>query len=300
LKRVAPDIEFVPCRTAAEAAKLLQAGGADAVVGYCTPDIVKAGGQRLKWVQVGSAGVDNYLFPEMVKSDISLTNTARIYAPQIADHVFGMLLVHTRNLRRAMGQAAWSPPAKDELFQELRGKTIVIVGFGGIGTEVGRRAHGFGLRVRAIDPKEMEKPDFAFSLDKPARLMELLREADVVVVACPLTPETRGLFGAEQFRAMKPTAFFINVARGGVVQQDALIAALQSKQIAGAGLDVTDPEPLPESSPLWKMANVIITPHVANLSEQRQERLWLLWRENVRRFANGEPLLCVVDKAKGY
>jgi phosphoglycerate dehydrogenase-like enzyme len=177
---------------------------------------------------------------------------------------------------------------------------MLVIGLGGVGTQIAQRGHGFGMRVLAIDPKEMERPGFVFSLDKPARLMERLPQADVVVVACPLTPETRGLIGAAQFQAMKKSAYFINIARGGIVQTDALVAALKGGQLAGAGLDVTDPEPLPDNHPLWKMANVVISPHSGGQSDQRADRQWRLWRENVRRFAAGEPMICVVDKEKGY
>jgi phosphoglycerate dehydrogenase-like enzyme len=148
----------------------------------------------------------------------------------------------------------------------------------------------------AIDPKEMEQPSFVFSLDKPSKLMELLPKADVVVLACPLTPETRGMIGASQLKAMKPTAYLINIARGGLVQTQALLEA----KIAGVGLDVTDPEPLPGDHPLWKLPNVVISPHLGGQSDARADRQWRLWRENVRRFVAGEPLVCVVDKVKGY
>jgi phosphoglycerate dehydrogenase-like enzyme len=156
------------------------------------------------------------------------------------------------------------------------------------------------MRVLAVDPKDIERPAFVFRLDKPSQLVELLPKADVVVLACPLTAETRGLMGEAQLRAMKSSAYLINVARGSIVQTPALVEALQSKQLAGAGLDVTDPEPLPEGHPLRKMANVVISPHIGAQSPGARERQWQLVRENVRRFAAGEPLLCVVDKQKGY
>jgi phosphoglycerate dehydrogenase-like enzyme/glyoxylase-like metal-dependent hydrolase (beta-lactamase superfamily II) len=301
LKVIAPEIEFIPARTASEAAKVV--GEADGILGYCTPEIVRAG-KKLRWVQVGSAGVENYLFSEMVNGDITLTNTQRVYGPEIADHVFAMLLGHTRRLRSLLpvqlNEAAWRRPSPEDMPQELRGKTMLVVGLGGIGTEVARRGHAFGLRIMAIDPKEMEQPGFVFSLNKPNRLMELLPQADVVVIACPLTNETRGMIGADQFQAMKRTAYFINVARGGIVRQPALVEALEKRLIAGAGLDVTDPEPLPDGHPLWKLPNVIITPHIASQSAEGMDRQWRLLRENVRRFAAGEPLLCVVDKVRGY
>jgi len=291
LKRVAREIEFVPAKNAEEAARL--AVDADAVLGFCTKDIVKAG-TNLRWIQVGSAGVETYLFPEIARSKIALTNTQRLYGPNVADQSFALLL----SLTRGLPVQAWKLPAGKP--QELNGKSMLVVGLGGIGTQIARRANAFGMRVMAIDPKDMDRPDFVFSLDKPAKLKELLRKADVVVLACPLMKETEGMFGAEQFQAMKPTAYFINIARGKIVQTKALVEALEKKQIAGAGLDVTEPEPLPEGHALWKLPNCLISPHVGGQSPEAMDRQWRLWRENVRRFAIGEPLLCVVDKERGY
>ncbi len=299
LKRVAPKVEFLPAKTAADAARL--AADADAVLGFATPEVVKAG-KNVRWIQVGHAGVEKDISPELVNSKITLTNTSRIYGPQVADQAFALLLTLTRGLRD-VAPATQSDPAWKKLaekVQELHGKDMLVVGLGGIGTQVARRAHGFGMRVTAVDPKDMEKPDFVFGLAKPAKLMELLPKADVVVIACPLTAETKGLFGSEQFRAMKPSAYFINIARGGIVRTEALLEALEKKQIAGAGLDVTDPEPLPDGHPLAKQPNCVISPHSAGQSPEGRERQWRLWRENVRRFVAGEPLLCVVDKGKGY
>jgi phosphoglycerate dehydrogenase-like enzyme/glyoxylase-like metal-dependent hydrolase (beta-lactamase superfamily II) len=295
LKLIAPTVEFIPARTEAEAAKL--AGDADAVLGFCTAEIIQAG-KQLRWVQVGSAGVDKYLSPELVKGPVVLTNTQKIYGPQVADQAFALLLALTRGLRETLPVHQWVKPEQPPV--EMHGKTMLVIGLGGVGTQVGRRAHAFGMQVRAIDPKEMERPSFVFSLDRPEKLMEQLPTADVVVVACPLTKETTGLIGAKQLGAMKPSAYVINVARGPIVDTSAVLAALQKKQIAGAGLDVTDPEPLPADHPLWKQPNVVISPHVGGQSPEGRERQWRLYRENVRRFVAGEPLLCVVDKAKGY
>jgi phosphoglycerate dehydrogenase-like enzyme len=300
LKRVAPKVEFVPVKDAAEAVR--EAADADAVLGFSTPEIVTAGGKRLRWIQSGHAGIEKELSAELTKSDIVFTNSARVHGPTAADQAFSLLLSLTRGVREVLpGQAAdavWRQPKGQP--QELHGKTMLLIGLGGIGTQTARRAHSFGMRVMAVDPKDMERPDCVFSLDKPAKLMDLLPKADVVVVACPLTEETRGLIGERQFEAMKKTAYLINVARGPIVKTDNLAAALKNGRLAGAGLDVTDPEPLPDGHALWKMANCAISPHVGGQSPEAKERQWRLWRENVRRFVAGERLLCVVDKAKGY
>jgi cyclase len=306
LKRLAPEVEFVPAKTVEDAAKLAE--DADAVLGYCTADIVKAG-KKLRWVQVGAAGVEKDLFPELVNSQVVLTNTQRIYGPEVADQAFALLLALTRGVKEGpslVGKGvAVKPPYWEALKpgarpQELHGKTMLVVGLGGVGTEISRRAESFGMRILAIDPKDMERPEFVFSLDKPDKLMDLLPKADVVVLACPLTEQTRGMFKFRQFEVMKRTAYFINIARGGLVKTDDLVDALIRELIAGAGLDVTDPEPLPDSHPLWRRTNVVISPHVAGQSPGGAERQWRLWRENVRRFVAGEPLLGVVDKGKGY
>jgi cyclase len=292
LKQIAPEVEFIPARSADDAAEVVK--DADAILGFCTADIVKAG-KNLRWIQYGSAGVEKVLFDDLVKSPIVLTNAQRIYGPQVADQAFALLLTLTRGIRPLPG----TEPTTANL-TELHGKTMVVVGLGGVGTQIARRAWAFGMRVRAVDPRDMERPAFVFSLDKPAKLDELLPAADVVVLACPLTAETRGMFDAKKFQAMKKTAYFINIARGGLVSTEALATALEKKHLAGAGLDVSDPEPLPEEHPLRKLANVVISPHSGGQSPEGRERQWRLFRENVRRFVEGEPLLCVVDKAKGY
>src|SRR5262249_29881903 len=156
------------------------------------------------WIQTGHAGVEDDLSPELTASKIVLTNLQRIHGPNTADQTFALLLALTRGVRGAKDGGG---------LQELHGKTMLVVGLGGIGTQVARRAHAFGMRVIAIDPKDMERPACVFSVDKPAKLMELLPKADVVVLACPLTPETRGLIGADQLKAMKKSAYLVNIAR---------------------------------------------------------------------------------------
>lgn len=303
LKIIAPDVFFVPVKTAKDAAK--EAANADAVLGYCTADIVKAN-PKLRWIQVGHAGVEKDLVPEVVASNITLTNTARLYGPNVADQALALLLALTRGLapelhKQTAASEHWKKLKDASKAQELHGKKMLVVGLGGIGTQIARRADAFGMRVMAIDPNEsIVRPSFVFSLDRPAKLMDLIPEADVIVLACPLTKETKGMFGTSQFAAMKKSAYFINIARGGLVDQAAMMEALKKNAIAGAGLDVTDPEPLADNHPLWSMTNVAISPHIGGQSDGARDRQWRLFRENVRRFVAGEPLLCVVDKQKGY
>jgi len=306
LKRLAPEIEFIPVKTAEDAAK--EAEDADAVVGFCSPEILKAG-KKLRWIQVGHVGVEKDIFPELVSSQAVLTNTQRIYGAQVADQAFALLLALTNNLRdnwRNRGGGFRSGPDGKPLTlpHEFRGKTMLVVGLGGVGTEISRRAHGFGMRVMAIDPKDMERPPFVFSLDKPGKLMERLPEADVVILACPLTNQTRELMGEEQFKTMKKTGYFINIGREGLMKKEALIAALDREKIAGAGFDVTDPVFLDEGPLSWKgtakLLNVVVNSHLGDASPGGQERQWRLFRENIRRFVAGEALLGVVDKGKGF
>lgn len=310
LKRIAPEVEFVPVKTAEDAAK--EAASADAVLGFCTPDIVKAG-KRLRWIQVGHAGVEKDLFPELVKSDVTFTNTQRLYGPNVADQAMALLLALTRGLapqlhkERFSGGAdpkqpnLWNALKKATRPEELHGRTMVVVGLGGIGSQIAKRSHAFGMRVIGIDPNgTMVKPNFVHAVLPPGKLLDVLPQADVVVLACPLTAQTRGMFGQEQFLALKKGSYLINIARGGLVKTDALLDALKKGHLAGAGLDVTDPEPLADNHPLWQLTNVVISPHIGGQSDGARERLWRLYRENVRRFVAGEPLLGVVDKARGY
>jgi phosphoglycerate dehydrogenase-like enzyme/glyoxylase-like metal-dependent hydrolase (beta-lactamase superfamily II) len=302
LKAVAPKVRFLPARTTEDAARL--AAEADAVLDLATPEVLRAG-KGLRWVQVESARVDGELLKALRESQAVVTNTARVNGPQAADQAFALLLALTRGLAPpgklgGVTAEAWGRLRREARPQELHGKTMLVVGLGGLGTQVGRRAHAFGMRVRALDPRDLERPAFVFSLDKPAKLMELLPAADVVVLACPLTDETRGLIGAKQLAAMKKTAHLVNVARGELVDTPALAEALAQKRIAGAGLDASAPEPPPADSPLWSLPNVVLSPHVADRSPEGRARRWRLYRENVRRFAAGEPLLCVIDKGRGY
>lgn len=299
LKRVAPDIEFITVDSTDNIIDLIE--DADAVMGPIGVEEVKAA-KKLRWIYSYSAGVSEYMFPELVESEIVLTNGQVTTGPAIADHVLGFMLAftkgitkhHERKLEARWGQVRGYP------INELNGKTILILGFGGIGSQVAQRAQGFGMTILAIDPKDIDKPRYVRYIGKPDELHALLPQADFVACCVPLTKYTDRYFGKKEFDLMKPTAFFVNIGRGQVVNTNDLVEALKSGIIAGAGLDVTDPEPLPADHPLWKLDNVIVTPHISARTPESGERRWMLLRENVRRFAVGEPLLNVVDKRVGY
>jgi phosphoglycerate dehydrogenase-like enzyme len=300
LQAAAPEAALVQCRSQDEAVERVV--DADASYGFITPQLIRAG-KSLRWVQQTSAGVEGLMtIPELVRSDIVLTNMQRVYAPEIADQAIGYLLAFTRSLAhfvRAQPKEEWRSSAQGVALDELMGKTLLVIGLGGIGSEVARRAAAFGMRVLATDPKVLERPLFVEELHKPPAFHSLLPRADVVACAVPLTNASRKMIAAPQFAMMKPGVVLINVARGGVIDTQALIDALDTKRVAAAGLDVTDPEPLPKGHPLWSR-NVIITPHTAGQSPAGERRRHELFRENLRRFAAGEMLLNVVDKTVGY
>jgi phosphoglycerate dehydrogenase-like enzyme len=243
---------------------------ADAVIGSITAEQVRSA-KKLKWVQVTSAGVENYLFPEIRDSEITLTNMKIIQGIEIADHAFALLLGLTRRIDLAMEwkrTETWKGAEFRPLY-ELRDKTAVIVGVGGIGTQIAIRAKAFGMHVIGVDPKDIPFTPYLDRTVWPDRLEEVLPEADVVFISVPHTPQTDKMFQAPQFAKMKKGAFFICVSRGKIYDGMVLVDALKSGHIQGAGLDVTDPEPLPEGHPLWRAANVIITPHYGGLGAQR-------------------------------
>jgi Phosphoglycerate dehydrogenase and related dehydrogenases len=299
LRRANPSLNIVfPSREQLDA----EIVDADAVIGGITRDQVLAA-KKLKWVQVNSAGVENYLaIPELKNSPIALTNMKIIQGIEIADHAFALLLGLTRRIDLAMEwkrTQTWNGAQFRPLY-ELRGKTAVIVGVGGIGTQIAVRAKAFGMTVIGVDLKDLPITPYLDRTVYPDRLDEVLPEADVVFVAVPHTPDSEKMFGAPQFAKMKQGAFFICVSRGKIYDAMVLVDALKSGHLAGAGVDVTDPEPLPQDHPLWTTDRVIITPHIAGRSDAEGPRYHEIYKENLRRFAHGEPLLHQVDKQKGY
>jgi len=302
LQAAAPGVELLLAKDAGEAVAL--AGQADAVLGFCSAEVLAAG-PDIRWVQSFSAGVERCVsIPALRERGILLTNMQRVAGPVMAEHVLAMMLAYARGLHFYIPErmaARWTRelPAPGRMMT-LEGKTVLVVGLGGIGVEVAKRAHALGMRVVATRASGREGPAFVSYVGLSDELNKLAAEADFVVNTTPLTPATTRMFDAKFFAAVKPGAFFVNVGRGQSVVQDELIAALRSGRLGGAGLDVTDPEPLPAGSPLWQMQNVILTPHVSAQSDVDDSVRMTVAVENLRRYVAGEKMLSVVDVAKGY
>jgi phosphoglycerate dehydrogenase-like enzyme len=302
-----------------EARALAEMPEADGFFGKITPPLLAAA-TKLRWVQSPTASLEHYVFPELVEHPCRLTNMRGLFSDVIADQVFGYILCFARNLHRYIRQQerrSWAPlggeqgraaamtgPGRvgsiDRAHLHLADATLGVVGLGNIGSEIARRGKAFGMRVLAVDPIRTGPPEGVEALWKPARLDDLLAASDFVVIAAPHTPETVKMFRRPQFACMKPSAYLINIGRGVIVDLDDLVAALRSGEIAGAGLDVFEIEPLPADHPLWGMENVILTPHIAGYSPRVPERHLAVLLDNVGRFARGEPLRNAVDKARWF
>lgn len=270
-------------------------GEVDAMYGRITPELL-ARAEKLRWIQTPMAGLEHYMFPALAESDVTLSNMQGIYSDNIADHVMGYILMFARGfhifLRRQL-ERNW---AKEVPVLHLADQTLGVIGLGGIGTAVAKRGAAAEMRVIATNAVEIEKPDFVDALWGIDRLDDLLVESDFVVSCVPHTPETFKLISTDQLKRMKKTGYLINISRGVVVDLAALTAALQVGEIAGAGLDVFETEPLPADHPLWGMENVIITPHTAGSGPHTAERRIEVVTANLRRFVAGEPVRNVVDK----
>jgi len=301
LQQLAPDVEFVTAMTEAEA--ILHAAGADAVIGFCSASVLNAAVDAT-WIQIFSAGAERCIAVEQVRNaNVVLTNMQKMSSPVLAEHAVAMVMSLGRGLvgyGKLMGGGEWlRGDPKAPAMQEISGKTLLVVGLGGIGTEVARRGAALGMRVVGTRRSSRQGPDFVDYVGLSGELHELAADADFIVNALPLTAETTGIFDKAFFADAKKGSYFISVGRGASVVTDDLTQALESGQLAGAGLDVTDPEPLPADHRLWQMENVIITPHVAGWGGSR-ERHYILAKENIRRFVAGDALLNVVDPQRGY
>ncbi len=274
---------------------------------------------RLRWVQLYSAGPDPILSHPLFPTSVIFTTASGVHAINIAEHVFTMALAWFHRLPQILEwqeKGEWPlATIRSSLFvgEELREKNIGIVGYGSVGRQVARLARAFGMHVLAMQRGTYRK-DQGFTFPDigdpqgilperyytPEQLHSMLSECDVVVIAVPLTPKTRGMFNEAAFQAMKATAFLVNIARGDICDEEALVRALQEKQIAAAALDVFQQEPLPPNHPLWHLPNVFISPHIAGLTPYYSERAAVIFAENLRRYLDGKELYNVVDKGQGY
>jgi phosphoglycerate dehydrogenase-like enzyme len=277
---------------------------ADAVVGWPAREALPVA-RRLRWLHCTSAGIERIRqYPELIERDeVTLTNARGAHAATIADHTFAFILAFTRHLPDLLADKAarrWDRPARSRGARELSGSVLGILGLGKIGSEIARRGLAFGMDVRAVDVNPLAQAPGVSEVLPLECLDDLLRVVDYLAVAIPITARTRGLLGARELALIKPDTYLCVMSRGGIVDQDALADALANGRLAGAGLDATEPEPLPAEHPLWGLPNVIISPHCSGASRQTQERGRQILRENVAHFVAGEPLRNVCDKRAGF
>lgn len=276
--------------------------GVEVILGLVPPPLFRAA-TRLRWVHAIASGVDMFLYPEFLNSPVILTSEKGLVGEHLADHAFGLLLMLTRQLAaaHALGPDSWNHRGelrREEI--ELSGLRMGIIGFGGTGRAMARRAKAFGMTVRALDRDAVPTSPEVAQVEPASALPDLLAGSDVVAVCCPLTHETRNLLNADAFTQMKHGAFLVNVTRGEVMDEAALISACKSGRLRGAALDVAPREPLPEDSELWRLPNVVMTPHTAGASQYRASRNLQRFIDNLQRLSAGEALEGVVDKVLGY
>jgi phosphoglycerate dehydrogenase-like enzyme len=301
-RQIPPQVKLVAASGADLAREIVDA---DAYVGGPLSANELKSAKKLRWIQSWSAGVENFLFLSgntlLRDSPIVLTNNRIAEGPELADHALAMLLSLTRQLPRFMGNQAqerWQ--ANNQGIVVLKDKTAVVIGVGGAGFNIATRAWAFGMTVIGVDPQDYPLTPLIKKYVKPDQLDEVIPEADVVFVSAPHTEQSHHMMGRKEFDLMKQGSYFVAVSRGGLYDMDSLVRALDSKRLAGAAVDVTEPEPLPKGHALWKFNNVIVTPHVAGRSDQDFARMEGTARENIKRFAAGQPLINVVDKQRGY
>ncbi len=301
LRSAYPSITFTSVADVASLPTALK--DADVFVGYCIPAGVNSDHQ-LQWVMSMAVGIEKCAASKQLRQQKTMvTNVKKLSGPEIAEHAIALMMALNRGLDGFIAnqqKQVWDRGLYADQIWELEGRTVLVVGLGGIGTEVASRAHGLGMQVIATRNSRREGPDYVRYVGLSDELLELTKQADVVINTAPLTDKTRGIFNAEFFKAMQSHAYFVNVGRGLSVNTDDLVVALKNGELGGAGLDVFDPEPLPADHALWRQPRVIITPHMAFRSEKLVQRVWILVEENLRRYVNGDKLVSVVNLERGY
>jgi phosphoglycerate dehydrogenase-like enzyme len=272
----------------------------DAFVGRGRHVELLANATRLRWVQTLTAGADAVSFPDLERRGIVMTNGSGIHAPNLAEHLLMLMLAFARNLPRLMRAQQRHEWARDERQFELMGQTLCVVGLGDIGLALAERAAAIGMRVTGVRRRDLPVPPCVSAVARLDDMDPLLSEADHVAICLPLTTRTGAVFDARRLALLKPSAYLYNIGRGEIVDQDALTEALRTGRLAGAGLDVATPEPLPPDNPLWDMENVIITSHSGGASPRRMDRFLDLLSDNITRYRADQPLRNVVDPVEGY
>jgi D-3-phosphoglycerate dehydrogenase len=292
-------MQFIVPRGGETTAALI--GEADAVYGMLTGEEFQ-NARQLRWVQAASAGVEwMWQVPGLQNSDVIVTNMRGAHAATIAEHTFAFLLLHTRSLRGFEQHQRDHKWGRDDLSMAgLKGRTMGIIGFGNIGRAIARRATGFEMRVLAVDAEAVPPGEGVEQVWPLDRLNDLCREVDVLVISAPMTPTSRDMVKAEQIRNLKRGSYVLQMSRGAIVNEAALVDALEEGHLAGAGLDVTGTEPLPVGDPLWTAANLVVTPHSSAVSQLTTDLVWSILDENVGRFVRGESLMNLVDKKRGW
>ncbi|HVN85056.1 MAG TPA: D-2-hydroxyacid dehydrogenase [Candidatus Binatia bacterium] len=302
LQRRCPGVTIVSIEAEARLPDQLRDG--EVFVGWHFPRELFAGARRLRWVHSASAGIEANLFPELVASGVVLTNSAGLHSVSIPEHVLALMLALSRGLPTALRQQQERRWDRFGIIaagiRELTGSNLAILGAGAIGRALARTAAALGMHVRAMRNRPERGVSGAEAVVGPNGLHELLGWAHFVVLAVPLTAQTRRLIGPAELRAMRSDAYLVNIARGEVVDEAALVDALRRGAIAGAGLDVFSAEPLPEDSELWTVPNLIITPHISGYTPDYFAKVLTLFGENLERFVAGQRLRNVVDKQRGY
>jgi phosphoglycerate dehydrogenase-like enzyme len=293
-----PQAEFVTVQNPTDGA----VAEAEVAFGAVSSELLRAA-RKLRWIQSGSAGVEWMEgVPELIDTDIIVTNTRGAHATTIAEHTIGMLVFLARgfdSLFQAQQQRIWQrPPQRPGV--GLVGLTMGIIGLGQIGRAIAKRAHAFDMKIIAVDVNDVPRSDYVSEFWLLDGLSELLRRSDVVVVATPITNETRGMLGPAQLALMKPSAYLLVMSRGGIVDEPTLVKMLREGRLAGAGLDVQAIEPLPVENELWDAPNIFITPHCSPSSQQTQANVFSIMKENLKLYLAGQPLMNLVDKKRGY
>ncbi len=281
---------------------------ADADIALCRelkPKQVRAA-HKLQWIYSAAAAVHALMIPEIRNSQIIVTNASAVHGPVVAEQAMAMIMAIGRRFDLALKAQTRHQWLQEEIWtsvpppRDIAGSTLVVVGLGQIGTPLVHHAKALGMRVLAVREHPERGAEGADAVHATGDLTRILPEADFVLLCAPVTPSTERAFGREQFAAMKPNAYILNVGRGALIDEPALIEALREHRIGGAALDVTTEEPLPADSPLWDLDNCMITPHTAGISPKLWERQYIYFAENLRRFLAGQPMLGVVDKERGY